>query len=82
MVFLSCSAVHGEADTEQHEHGKFLHLNGATKVTLGNNNDNLGAVVELTVTSMDGLGEQMVAALPIGVLDGTHLLTVVNRSWL
>ena len=59
--------------------GHFLHQNGISQVLLGSNNPNTqGPLTELTVLFFEPGGTQLIVALPAGVIDGTHLLTVIT----
>ena len=61
--------------------GNHLHQNEVTQVILGRNNaSTIGIDLDLTVSSSTVDGKQVIVNLPTGVLDGTHLLTVITSK--
>jgi collagen triple helix repeat protein len=75
---ISFSLVNG-AKTLIDINGENLHTGVFPTVLLGRNGeDGIPVDIVLTVQSIDTLGKQVIAELPAGVSDGTHLLTVIT----
>jgi collagen triple helix repeat protein len=70
-----------DAKTEVDINGENLHIDGETTVILGRNGEKKTPVdLILNVLAVDTDGKQVIAELPAGVSDGTHLLTVKTKK--